>query len=171
MRKNGILIFSVILILILTIFFAFHVKKRLSGIEKIEKRLAENRSDKQKEKTQFKVDKLFLTKNQIPTFIETLYKLAEDNRLKNYDILSKSDRQSGANVQKSKVTGGLQGIEIYPLIISIEGDYRNIAEYVRELQNIDRLKKIRDITITPEKRHIKAEISIDIFISGGIDAS
>lgn len=170
MRKNTILIFSVILI-VFTIFFVFFAKKRLSEIGKLEERLSEVQLDKQKERPRFKIDELVLTRNQIPEFIETLYKLAEDNRLKKYDILSKSDRQSGANVQKSKMTGGLQGIEIYPLKISIEGDYRDIAEYIRELQNIDRLKKIRDISITPEKRHIKAEINIDIFISGGIDAS
>lgn len=171
MRKNGILIFSVILILVLTIFFVFFAKKRLSEIEKLEKRLSEIQLDKQKERPLFRVDKLFLARNQIPTFIETLYKLAEDNGLKRYDILSKPDKQSGANVQKTKMIGGLQGIEIYPLKISIEGDYRDVAEYIRELQNIDRLKKIRDITITPEKRHIKAEISIDIFIPGEINAS
>lgn len=171
MRKNGILIFSVILILVLTIFFVFHTRKRLSEIEKIEKRLAEIRSDTRKEKTRFKMDKLFLMKNQIPTFIETLYKLAEDNRLKKFDILSKSDKQSGEKIQKGKAAVTLQGIEIYPLEISIEGDYRAIAEFIRELQNIDLMKKIRVITITPEKSNIKAEISLDIFISGGIDAS
>lgn len=171
MRKNTILIFSVILILVFTIFFVFLAKKRISEIERLEKRLSEIQLDKQRNNSRLKIDELFLTRNQIPAFIETLYKLAEDNRLKKYDIISKSEKQSGANIQKSKVTGRLQGIEIYPLKISIEGDYRDIAEYIRELQNIDRLKRIRDISITPEKRHIRAEINIDIFISGGIDAS
>lgn len=171
MKRNGKAILCIISLIFITVFFIFLVEKRSAEIKEIEKKLVTIQSERQKSRAQIKNgEKKIISREQIPSILEDLYKIAEENRLRRYDIISKSDKQPGLNIQ-GKEKGRLGGIEVYPLKISLEGDYRDVVEFIRELQNIKQMKKIREITISPEKGHIRAEINIDIFISGDTNAS
>lgn len=167
MKRYGLFILSLIFLIVVTFFFVFFVRKRSADTDMINKKIKAVQLEMQRRVNEAEnMNRRFLLRPQIPSLIENLYRIAEDNGLKKHDILSLTDKQSIEKQQRVKI----QGIGVYPLNISVEGNYRDVAEYIRELQNITYLKKIRLITIMPEKGFIKADIGLDLYIRGA-DAS
>lgn len=161
MRKYGLFISSLIFVIFVTFSLVFFVRKRYADIDVINEKIKAVQLEMQRHVNEAEnMNKRFLSRSQIPSLIEDFCKIAEDNRLKKHDIVSLSDKQSIERQQRVKI----QGIEVYPLNIFVEGSYRDVAEYIRELQNITYLKKIKAITIMPEKGFIKADISLDVYI-------
>lgn len=174
MKKYGTYLFFLIVIIFVTVLILLFTRKRFSEIDEINKKLMAIQMESQRDTIKVQeINKQFLSQNLIPSLIEDLCKIAEDSRLKKHEILSPSDKSSMTSQQRKgiKETSQLKGSGVYQLNISIEGDYREVAEYIRELQNINYLKKIREIIMVPEKSYVKVEIDLDFFLSGVADAS
>ncbi len=169
MKRYGLIVFLLLLIILSTSISVFFLKKRFAEIDSINKRLRTLQQN-HVEKNRFKDTEHLLSRKHLSIFIEELYNMAETNSLKEYEILRQSEKLTTSNSQRVKAPSKLQDLDVYPLRIIIQGEYRDIAEFIRELQNIKYLKKIRSLTMTPDNKYVRVEINLDLFMSGGSDA-
>jgi|GEM_PF-5451337 len=164
------IILTIFTIVVITVVFLFLGRKRLAEIEEIKKRISNVQSMRLQKETPVPIrgEESLFSKKDVPSFIENLHRLAEKNRIERYEVITQSNKYIHAG---SSLKTQLQGADIYPLEITLEGSYRDVAEYIRELQNMKKFQKIKEIEIMPDKKLIKAKITLEIYILRGKDAS
>jgi Tfp pilus assembly protein PilO len=96
-----------------------------------------------------------------PAFIETLYRAAKESGLSQHEVSTETDKSSGtARPGSSDAT---TTIVKQRLKISANGSYRNFAEYVRRIQNIERFNRIIDFKLSPDKERLKGTLTIELY--------
>ena len=113
--------------------------------------------------------KMFPAEAGVASFVEDLYVCAQRAGLKNHEIVT--DQAADMDIkafrrQKGPGPGRTKIVNEYSLRISAEGSYRQIAEYIRQIQNIDRFKKIAELELKPAAGSVSARITLKIFSLG-----
>lgn len=114
--------------------------------------------------------RMFPPRAELPLFVDGLYEYARKSGIRNLEV------QTLASKEKIQRTGGRKEekktrlLRAYQLRIQMEGTYRNIAEYIRLMQNSERFTRILELEIEPGKDLLKAAMMLEIYSIEGPDA-
>lgn len=95
-----------------------------------------------------------------PAFIEALYRSARESGLKQHEVSTESDKNSGAARPGGTDTST---IAKHRLKVSAIGSYRDFAEYLRRLQNTERFNRITDFKLTPDTAQLKGTLTVELY--------
>jgi len=119
------------------------------------------------------IEKMFPKSAGIALFVDNLYEAARMAGIKRHAVstLKTGDVSARRNVKKGVTGESGQVLKTYVLKISLEGNYRDTAEYIREVQNIERYKRIVEFAMRPADKLLKTDITIEIYSVGGQDVA
>jgi len=153
--------------------FSFYVKSKVSSIKSL--RSSIRNYDKVKDVITAKetvginnLKELFPETGNIPGFIENTYMISKKYSVKNLTFEQKGrefiDLGSGKVLKElPAVKQKVKVIYSYPVKINFYSGYRNMAEFIREMQNQERLVTIHGLTIKRDKETLAAEMVVYVY--------
>lgn len=174
---------SIIVIALITItgiLFTFYVRGKLSTIRTLNASIAEmDLSDEftalQEDKDAVYLKRLFPREDSISEFIESAYMIS--SRYSIDDIKFNYKDRTFINLDTGKILKALPSSGIMPgtiyrdsVKINFTSDFRNIAEFIRELQNLERLVKIEVLQVKNLKTSLDVEMIVNIYSAEDINA-
>jgi len=99
----------------------------------------------------------------VSSFIEVLYRLSQRSGLENVDISTINDgKTKPVPTNTTGKASPAQLLTTHQVRISCEGRYRAIAQYLAEINNIERYSRVVSFDMKPSAHSIKANIVIEI---------
>jgi Tfp pilus assembly protein PilO len=174
-KMKGAFILLIAAVIVSGLLFSLYVMSERSSIKKMRSSIEELQKGSQmtvKEDTEVTgtLRELFPPEGAVTEYIEKAYLIAKAHDIKNL-ILEQRGREfielgSGktlkampASAHKPKV------IYVYPVKISFHSGYRNMAEFIRELQDQPRMVTIENLTAKRDAGYLSAEMVLDIYSS------
>jgi len=111
---------------------------------------------------------LFPPEGAVTEYIEKAYWIAKSHAIKNL-VFEQRNREfiesgSGKAIKALAASSRKPGvISVYPVKISFTSGYRNMAEFVRELQNQPRMVTIENLTAKSGGGHLSVEMVLNIY--------
>ena len=179
MKKQKITFLIVVTVLIASgLLFSFYVKSKISTLNSLrvsistmqlsflDKKLTKEKSSEETEQ----LKQLFPETGDITEFIEHAYKISRRYSIKNitFDLKGSEfiDLSSGKVLRAMPITGQKPKVMYsYPITINFNSGYRDLAEFIREIQNHERLVTLKSIRAKPEKEKdcLAVEIVADLY--------
>ncbi|OGW29582.1 MAG: hypothetical protein A2X59_05725 [Nitrospirae bacterium GWC2_42_7] len=165
-----VIVLSLVLVLVYLYFRVGQIKSINAEITKVR---SEKLSLQAVEPESVDVEKIFPGKAGIALFVENLYEAARMSGIKDHEVstVKMGDMPARRNLMKGKAAGNEKALKTYSLKISLQGNYRDTVEYIRELQNIERYKRIVELVMKPVDMQLKTDITVEIYSAGGQDAA
>lgn len=174
MKKPKIAFIIVLTAVIVSgLLFSLYVKSKFSSIKSLKASIEELQK-----KTRIAVEEdtgviknlreLFPEAGNITGFIENAYRISKLHGIKNLTFELKSreliDLDSGKILKAMPVSGQKpRVIYSYPVKISFNSNYRNMAEFIREIQNQDRLATIESLMVKRDIEYLTVEMVVNIY--------
>lgn len=155
--RNKLLILTAYLLVLLVLLTAYH-KRRIDSIKKTQGNISRVKGEiaainnKLAEIDGYK--KRLSSRPQILAYIESLYRLADENRLKFHEVVTENAQSSAGNTALIASTR---------LKVTVKGDFRPVVEYVRSISNQQQFGRIIDLKITAEQNSLLGTIAIELF--------
>jgi len=175
MRKyKGIYISIIIISLALVLFYLY---ERTAQVNNINSQIAKVRAEKLRlsveRSPRENMENSLPAKAGIAEFVEDLFDATRASGLKKHEV---STVKTGDVPQQGSVMKGGTGetgkrLKAYSLKISLEGNYRDIVEYIREIQNLGSHMRIMELGMKPADKILKTDITVEIVSMGGQDAA
>ncbi len=111
--------------------------------------------------------------SDLASFVESLYKCAQRAGVTGHEVIT-SERREQAQTRRSRKSqrqGAGEEVKINRLQISLHGDFRSVAEYLRSIQELDRLQQIVRFDLTPDQGSLKMLLLLDLYSLKGLDES
>lgn len=153
--------------------FSLYVKSNFSSIRSLRASIEElqkkNREAVEKDTGEIENPKeLFPESADIAAFIENAYRISKLRGIKNLTFEQKGreliDLGSGKILKAMPVSGQKpRVIYSYPIKISFNSGYRNMAEFIREIRNQDRLAAIESLTAKRDIEYLTVEMVVNIY--------
>ncbi len=153
--------------------FSLYVKSKFSSIRSLRASIEElqknNREAVEKDTGGIKnLKELFPEAANITAFIENAYRISKLCGIKNLTFEQKSrefiDLRSGKILKAMPVSGQKpRVIYSYPIKISFNSGYRNMAEFIREIRNQDRLAAIESLTAKRDIEYLTVDMVVNIY--------
>jgi Tfp pilus assembly protein PilO len=179
MRKPKTAFILVVTILIVSgLLFSFYVKSKISLLNSLRSSMSsmqvsylDNKLANEKYSQELKnLKQLFPEASDITEFIENVYNTSKRYSIKNivFDLKSSEfiELSSGKILKALPITGQKPKVMYsYPLTINFNSGYREMAEFVRDIQNQDRLVTIKSLKVKPEKEkeYLAVEMVVNIY--------
>jgi len=174
MKKPKITFLIVLTAVIVSgLLFSFYVKSKFSSIKSLRASIEELQKDNQasiEEDTGGikNLKELFPQSGNITEFIENVYRISKLRGIKNLTFEQKRreliDLGSGKILKAMPVSGQKPGvIYSYPVKISFNSNYRNMAEFIREIQNQDRLATIESLMVKRDIEYLTVDMFVNIY--------
>lgn len=107
--------------------------------------------------------KHFPEKADISSFVESVYILGQRAGLENMDIVTQAvSRQKPARKTTSPAAAPAYALTAYPVKVTFEGNYRSVAQFVREMQKLERYLRIVQLEMKPQKSTLKTIMTIEL---------
>ena len=111
---------------------------------------------------------LFPERARITEFIEDIYKISKQLKIKHLFFEQKNQEfielSSGKILKAFPTTGEKpQVLSSFPVKITFHSSYRNMAEFIREIQNQQRLITIESLKATRDKGYLAVDMVVDIY--------
>lgn len=173
MGKSKILFLAIITAVVVSgLLFSLYCKSKIASIKNLRTSI-ETLQDKnllverEPENIQ-KLRALFPEKTYITEFIEDIYKISKQLKIKNLFFEQKNQEfielASGRVLKALPKTGEKpQVLYSFPVKITFQAGYRNMAEFVREIQNQERFVTIESLKAKRDKGYLSVEIVADIY--------
>lgn len=100
------------------------------------------------------------TETNSPAFIESLYRCAAESGLKQHEVATETAKSQGTARPGAADTSTLIKHRIK---VSANGSYRQFAEYLRRVQNIERFKRITDFKLAPDAGQLKGTCVVELY--------
>jgi len=177
MKKSNKGIIQTVIIILSLVVVLVYLYSRTGQINSMNAEIMKVRAEKlglQAEKPDMgNPEKMFPGKAGMALFVENLYDAARTAGIKKHEVstVKMGEAPERRNVKKGGAGEKEKVLKTYPLKISLEGDYRDTVEYIREVQNIERFKRIVEIGMKPAEKLLKTDITIEIYSTGGQDAA
>jgi hypothetical protein len=177
MKKSYKGIFQTVTIIVSLMFALLYLYVRAGQIHsmnaQIAKVRAENLSVSREKVGPGNIENMFPEKAGIALFVENLYDAARMSGMKKHEVSTVKTADAGARrtVKKSTTDEGGKVLKTYALKISLEGNYRDTVEYIREVQNLGRYKRIVALGMKPVDKLLKTDMTIEIYSVGGQDVA
>jgi Tfp pilus assembly protein PilO len=151
-------------LVILAISMLAYRTNRSSKVKRLHADLAKISADQDKlratEAEANRLTKLIPANAGIPAYIEALYLSARESGLKQCVVSTEVNKSSGsARPGSSESTT----ITKHRLKVAADGTYRNFAEFVRKVQNSERLIRITDLKLIPNEAQLKGALTIELY--------
>ncbi len=153
--------------------FSLYVKSKFSSIRSlrasIEELQKDNRASIEGDTGGIEnLKELFPQSGNITGFIENVYRISKLRGIKNLTFEQKNrefiDLSSGKILKAMPVSGRKpRVIYSYPIKISFNSGYRNMAEFIREIRNQDRLATIESLTAKRDIEYLTVEMVVNIY--------
>ncbi|MBA4371342.1 MAG: hypothetical protein C0402_00600 [Thermodesulfovibrio sp.] len=118
-----------------------------------------------------KLVRMFPQQPDISVFVDGLYQHAHKSGIRNLEVQTLPTKDRGPRVTGRKDEKAKKTMQALPLRIVMEGTYRNIAEYMRLMQNDERFTRVVELEIQPGKDLLRATMTLEIFSIAGQNAS
>ena len=176
MRKNkGTIYISIIIIsLALVLFYLYERTGQVNNINsQIAKIKAEKLSMSGEMPVQGEIGNILPAKAGIAVFVEDLFDAARTSGLKKHEVstVKTGDVLQRENVMKGRAGESGKNLKTYSLKISLEGNYRDTVEYIREVQSLGSHMRIMELGMKPADKILKTDITVEIISMGGQDAA
>lgn len=96
-------------------------------------------------------------------FIETAYNASRKYGISNLTFEQKSPESARRQTQGNS----RQSFQSYPVKMTFHAGYREMAEFIRELQGLDRLVTIDNLRVKSEKSYLAVEMTISTYTMEG----
>lgn len=176
MKRLGIIQFGVIVIVGIALLSGYSLARqgmtsRLNGeLSEIHEKI----SRQQLVDVQIREQRLRLSgATDLASFVESLYACAQLVGVTDHEVTT-SRRREHSQVRRSRKSQRQDAGEILKvnrLQVVLHGDYRSLAEYLRKVGEIDRLKQVVRCDITPDKGSLKMLLLLDLYSLKGLDES
>lgn len=166
-------ILLVTVVIVSGILFSFYVKSRIASINSL--RSSIKSFDRVRDVSDLKdtgetrnLRELFPEKADIAGFIENIYPVSKKYSVKNLTFEQKGREFIELNSGKvlKELPAVKQKVKVvcsYPVKINFNSDYRNMAEFVRVIQNQERLVAIDSLTVKRDKETLAVEMAVHIY--------
>jgi len=153
--------------------FSLYVNSKIFSIKRLQSSIAELQENSRinvKEETgaikNLKV--LFPDEGNNTESVEKAYRIAKSHGIKNLVFEQRSreliDLSSGKILKTMPASGKKpKVIYVYPIKISFNSGYRNMAEFIREIQNQDRMVTVENLTAKRDTEHLSVEMVVSIY--------
>jgi Tfp pilus assembly protein PilO len=108
----------------------------------------------------------YTVKADLADFVEKLYLFADQAGIADHKVVTRDGSMaSGIGFGGSRSGKGSKssGLHRNRLEISLTGNYRNIAAYVRLLQETDSPKRITMLKVQPEQRKLQMKVDLELY--------
>jgi len=153
--------------------FSLYVKSKFSSIRSLRASIEElqknNREAVEKDTGGIEnLKELFPQSANITSFMENVYRISKLRGINNLTIEQKNrefiDLSSGKILKAMPVSERKpRVIYSYPIKISFNSGYRNMAEFIREIRNQDRLAAIESLTAKRDTEYLTVEMVVNIY--------
>lgn len=168
MKKYGNVIFLAACILMVAA-VVLYAGARYRGISAMQKRVAELEQKRKEAESPEAVAALatlrkhFPRKADISSFVESIYVLGQSAGLQNMDVVTQAvPKQKPVRKTASSDAATAFVLTPYPVKVIVEGDYRSVARFIREVQKLERYKRIVQMEMKPLKSSLKTIMTIEI---------
>jgi Tfp pilus assembly protein PilO len=174
MKRPKILFLLILAAVILSgIIFFFYAKSAFSSIKNLRASIAEFQKKSQEELNKNtgviqNPEELFPEKGNISEFIENAYRTSKQRGVRNLSFEQKTtefiDLSSGKVLKSIPVSEKKpRVIYVYPVKFSFDSGFRNMAEFIREIQNQKRLVTIQSLTVKRDIDHLSTDMVIAVY--------
>lgn len=168
-RRNKLIILVAYLLILATALPLYHFR-RSSADKRLRSETGSTRSEIEKINAAAgemdKLRRLFPAEAGTASFIEDLYAAAKQSGLRAHE----ASTDNTAPRTSSRATSKSDELSRFRFIVTVEGSYRAIAEYIRRIQNVERLKHITTIKLAPGKQGVTGVLSMELFAMKGQNA-
>ncbi|OGW51482.1 MAG: hypothetical protein A2Y81_12905 [Nitrospirae bacterium RBG_13_43_8] len=177
-KQKTAFVLIVTLLIISGLLFSFYVKSKISTLRSLRASVSSMQvsySDKDLANERYpeelkNLKKLFPEISSITEFIENAYQISKRYSIKNitFDLKGSEfiDLSSGKILKALPASGQKPKVMYsYPVTINFNSGYRDMAEFIREIQNQERLITIKSIKVKPEKEkdYLSVEMVVNIY--------
>ena len=174
-KNKGIIYFSIIVVsLALALVYLYDRTVQVNSInDQIAKIRAEKLGMSGEKPAQENMSEMFPERAGIAVFVEDLFDAARISGIRKHEVstVKMADVPERKNVMKGRAGESGKDLKSYSLKISLEGNYRDTVEYIREVQNIGRYKRIVELVMKPADKILKTDITVEIVSMGGQNAA
>lgn len=153
--------------------FTLYVKSKISSIKRLQSSIAELQKNSQiniKEETGAIKDlkELFPDEGNNTESVEKAYRIAKSHGIKNL-VFEQRSRElielGSGKILKTMPASGKKPkvIYVYPIKISFNSGYRNMAEFIREIQNQNRMVTIENLIAKRDTEYLSVEMVVNIY--------
>lgn len=170
--KNAFLLL-IAAVIVSGLLFTAYVKAKRSSIKRVQVSVEELQKSAQvtaerDPETISNLKELFPPEGSVTEYMEKTYWIAKKHAIKNLVFEQKSreliDPASGKPIKTLPASSRKPGaISVYPFKISFTSGYRNMAEFIRELQNQSRMVTIESLTAKRDTEHLLVEMVLHIY--------
>lgn len=164
MTSKSKLIALVAYLLVLAVAVLGYRTNRAAKVKRLRSELsvitAEQNKVRASEQEVVRLSKLIPVEANTPAFIETLYRYAHESGLKQHEAVTEAGTGTASARPGAANTGSVAKQRIK---ISAVGSYRNFAEYLRRVQNIERFNRVSEFNLTPDDGQLKGTITVELY--------
>jgi Tfp pilus assembly protein PilO len=165
LSRQSKLIILVAYLLLLAVFMFGYRANRAKKVKQLRSQIAQVRNEQEKtrrgEAELARLSRLFPVKSDSAVVIEDLYRYAKEAGLKQHELVTEADKKQGATrpgVAKESAVVASRSIKI-----SVAGNFRQIAEYIRRVQNMDRFNRVVEFKLVPDAAGVKGTMTLELF--------
>jgi len=168
MKKYGNVIFLAACVIMVAAVIVY-AGARYRGISAMQKRVAvleQKQKESESPETAAVIARLrenFPEKADISSFVESINVLGQRAGLQNMEIATQAfSKQKPARKAPSPDAAPAFVLTAYPVKVTFEGNYRAAAQFVREVQKLERYKRIVRMEMKPLKSTLKTIMTIEL---------
>lgn len=163
MTRRSKLIILIGYLLILTVFMIAYRNNRAKKVKILKAQLAKAEMEKELvrkgEMELSKLSKLFPRESNSSAVVGSLYTFAKEAGLKQHDVTTDLNKQSA----KRQGIANSSSVVKNSIKISVLGNFRQVAEYIRKVQSMERFNRITEFKLTPSENLVSGTLTIEIF--------
>ncbi|MBI5848000.1 MAG: type 4a pilus biogenesis protein PilO [Nitrospirae bacterium] len=151
-------------VIVTGLLFSFYAFSKISSIHKLRAAIEKSGAERVLTTEKYSGSSADLRKS-IPgkmwtvEFIETAY-----NASRKHKISDLTFEQKSLDVSRRQTQGNSRpSLQAYPVKMNFHAGYREMAEFVRELQNLEKLVTIDNLRVKGEKSYLAVEMTISTY--------
>jgi len=169
MKKEKKTFFIILGVVIVTgLIFSLYAYSKIRSIRELRASIEKTGTDRAREIAK-ESDSTSGARKSIPQkmwtteFIETAY-----NASKKYGIRDQAFEQKSSEGPRKQGQGNSRlSLQSYPVRMTFHAGYREMAEFIQELQGLDKLVTIDSLKVNPEKSSLAVEMTVSTYAMEG----
>lgn len=166
-RRAKLIILIGYLCCLVVFLFAYKTnrKKKIMSAKAVISQIQTAKDEKRKKEQELKnLMKTIPAAPDTTSIISAFYGYAKSSSLKSHEVSTEKSSTAIASARAAKNLQAANGLQSNRFKITISGGFRNIAEYIREIQNMPRFNRITDMKLTADKDGVvKGAITIEFY--------
>lgn len=163
-RRNKLIVLVAYLLILSAVMLTYRIN-RAKKVKQLRIQIAEVYAQQEKlrkgEAELSRLSKLIPAEANVTATVESLYRFATLSALNHHEIATEANKQQAtARPGRGQNEAAVSNDRIK---VSIAGTFRQIAEYIRQVQNMERFNRITEIKLAPDAGQVKGTLTIEFF--------